>query len=98
MPLTANGPHPRQVGPLLNLAAELLKTGRSADAVAPLQQAALLRPFDPLIQHDLGLACLESGRLPQAIAAFQRAVSSEPRYANAYFRLGIALLSITQIF
>jgi tetratricopeptide (TPR) repeat protein len=91
MPLTANGPHPTQVGPLLHLAAELLKTGRSADAVAPLQEAALLRPCDPLIQHDLGLACLESGRLPQAIAAFQRAVSSDPRYADAYFRLGIAL-------
>jgi tetratricopeptide (TPR) repeat protein len=34
---------------------------------------------------------LEVGRLPEAIAAFQRAVSSNPRYADAYFRLGIAL-------
>ncbi|MFZ0957736.1 MAG: tetratricopeptide repeat protein [Candidatus Sulfotelmatobacter sp.] len=44
-----------------------------------------------MIQHDLGLACLEVGRLPDAIAALQRAVSSNPRYADAYFRLGIAL-------
>src|SRR5262249_41736761 len=44
----------------------------------------------PLIQHDLGLACLELDELPQAIAAFQRAVASNPRYADAYFRMGIA--------
>ena len=29
--------------------------------------------------------------MPEAIAAFQRAVSSNPRYADAYFRMGIAL-------
>src|SRR6202035_694882 len=80
-----------QVRPLLTLATQFLKEGRPADAVAPLRQAAYLQPSDPTIQHDLGLACLEIGRLPEAIAAFQRAVSSNPRYADAYFRLGIAL-------
>ena len=44
-----------------------------------------------MIQHDLGLACLEVGRVTDAIAALQRAVASDPRYADAYFRLGIAL-------
>ncbi len=91
MPLSANGPHPPQVKPLLALATQLLKEGRPADAVAPLREAAFLRPSDPTIQHDLGLACLEIGRLPEAIAAFQCAVSGNPRYADAYFRLGVAL-------
>jgi tetratricopeptide (TPR) repeat protein len=44
-----------------------------------------------MIQHDLGLACLEAGFVPDSIAAFRRAVGSNPHYADAYFRLGIAL-------
>ncbi len=50
-----------------------------------------MQPSNAIIQHDLGLACLEVGLLPDAIAAFQRAVASNPRYTDAYFRLGIAL-------
>jgi len=80
-----------QVAPLLALAAESLRAGRPAEAIAPLRDAALLEPFNPTIQHDLGLACLEVGRIPDAIAALQRAVAVNPRYGNAYFRLGIAL-------
>jgi tetratricopeptide (TPR) repeat protein len=73
------------------LATKFLRAGRPADAIAPLRDAALLEPSNPMIQHDLGLACLEVGRIPDAIAALQRAVASNPRYADAYFRLGIAL-------
>ena len=50
-----------------------------------------LQPSNAAIQHDLGLACLEVGRVPDAIAAFQQAIACNPRYADAYFRLGIAL-------
>ena len=81
----------KPVAPLLLHAAELLATGRSADAITPLHEAALLQPSNPVIQHDLGLACLEVGCLPDAIAALQTAVASNPRYADAYFHLGIAL-------
>jgi len=90
MSQSPNPAPPPQVAPLLALATQFLRAGRPADAIAPLREAALLQPFDPVIQHDLGLACLESDLLPEAIAAFQRAVSSNPRYADAYFRLGIA--------
>jgi len=82
---------PHQVAPLLALAAQHLRAGRPAEAIAPLRDAALLQPFDPIIQHDLGLACLEVGRVPDAVVALQRAVAANPRYADAYFRLGIAL-------
>jgi tetratricopeptide (TPR) repeat protein len=91
MSLSSNGPHPKQIKPLLALATQFLKVGRPAEAIAPLREAAFLQPSNPTIHHDLGLACLEIGRLPEAIAAFQRAVSNNPRYADAYFRLGIAL-------
>jgi Flp pilus assembly protein TadD len=77
--------------PLLNLAAQHLRQGRPADAIAPLRAAASLIPANPTIEHDLGLACLEAGHLPDAIAALQRAVAANPCYTDAYFRLGIAL-------
>jgi tetratricopeptide (TPR) repeat protein len=80
----------QHVASLLVVAAQLLKAGRPADAIAPLRDAALLQPLNPLIQHDLGLACLEVGLVSDAVAALQRAVVSNPRYADAYFRLGIA--------
>jgi len=90
-------PNPQQLAPLLALATKLLRAGRPADAIPPLREAALLQPSDPIIQHDLGLACLEIDRVPDAIAALQRAVASNPRYTDAYFRLGIALEKLGDI-
>jgi Flp pilus assembly protein TadD len=91
MPLLQDPTYSQQVAPLLALATQLLGAGRPADAIAPLREAALLQPSNPIIQHDLGLACLEVGLVPDAIAAFQRAIAANPRYTDAYFRLGIAL-------
>jgi len=91
MSQSPNPTPPQPVATLLGLATSLLRAGRPGDAIAPLRDAALLEPSNPLIQHDLGLACLEVGCVPDAIAALQRAVASNPRYADAYFRLGIAL-------
>jgi Flp pilus assembly protein TadD len=88
---------PQQVAPLLALAAKLLQAGQPSDAIVPLRDAALLEPSNPIIQHDLGLACLEVGRVPDAIQAFERAVANNPRYADAYFRLGIALEQLGNI-
>ena len=81
----------QQVAPLLAQATELLAAGRPADAITPLRDAALIEPSNAVIQHDLGLACLEVGQIPDAIAALQQAVASNPNYTDAYFRLGIAL-------
>src|SRR5258708_13958266 len=86
-----------QVAPLLALATKLLGAGQPADAIAPLREAALLEPSNPIIQHDLGLACLEVGSIPDAIAALQRAVAINPRFTDAYFRLGIALEKLGDI-
>jgi Flp pilus assembly protein TadD len=79
------------VAALLAQATQLLGARRPADALVPLGEAARLQPSDPTIQHDLGLACLEVGHVPEAVAAFQRAVTIKPRYADAHFRMGIAL-------
>jgi Flp pilus assembly protein TadD len=79
------------------LATELLSSGRPADAIAPLREAARLQPSNAMIEHDLGLACLEVGRVADAVEALQRAIASDPRYADAYFRLGIALEKLGNI-
>jgi Flp pilus assembly protein TadD len=91
LPSSPNPTNSQHVARLLALAAGLLGAGRPADAVVPLREAALLEPGNPIIQHDIGLACLEIDRLSDAIAAFQRALASNPRYTDAYFRLGITL-------
>src|SRR5579863_4155032 len=97
MSQSPNPAAPQQVAPLLALATNFLRAGRPADAIAPLRDAALLEPSNPIIQHDLGLACLQVGRVADAIAALRRAVASNPRYADAYFRLGIALEKLGNI-
>ncbi len=91
MSQSPNPAAPPQVAPLLALATKLLRAGQPADAITPLRDAALLEPFNAIVQHDLGLAYLEIGRASDAIAAFEWAVAINPRYADAYFRLGIAL-------
>jgi tetratricopeptide (TPR) repeat protein len=91
MSQSLNSVTPQQVTSLLASAARLLRAGRPADAIAPLRDAARLQPFDPMVQHDLGLACLEVGQLSDAVAALQRAVASNQHYTDAHFRLGIAL-------
>jgi tetratricopeptide (TPR) repeat protein len=97
MSQSPNPAAPQQVAPLLAVAAQWLRAGRPDEAIAPLRDAALLEPSNPIIQHDLGLACLDVGRVTDAVAALQRAVASDPRYADAYFRLGIALEKLGDI-
>ena len=97
MSQSPNPAAPMQVAPLLALATEFLGAGRPADAIAPLRDAARLQPSNAVIQHDLGLACLEVDRVTDAIAALQQAVASNPRYTDAYFRLGIALEKLGDI-
>jgi len=97
MSQSPNPTAPQQVAPLLASAAKLLRAGRPADAIAPLRDAALLEPFNPIVQHDLGLAYLEVGSVTDAIAALQWAVASNPRYSDAFFRLGIAFEKLGDI-
>lgn len=81
----------RDVASVLAVAADYLRSGNPAEAIAPLRQAALLQPSNPLILHDLGLAYLEVGQVTDAVAALQSAAAGHPNDADTHFRLGIAL-------
>ena len=60
---------PQEIAPLLARAAELLAAGQPAEAIEPLREAALQQPLNAVIQHDLGLAYLEVGRIANAVEA-----------------------------
>lgn len=76
---------------LLARATQALKAGRPGDAVPLLREAAAMQPGNPGVQHDLGLACLETGLLSEAVTALRKAVAVNPRFTDAHFRLGMAL-------
>ncbi len=81
-------PHPR---PAIAQAIRELRAGRPSGAVGPLREAVALQPDSASLQHDLGLACLETGGLQEAADAFRRAVALRSGYTDAHFRLGLAL-------
>jgi tetratricopeptide (TPR) repeat protein len=81
---------PPQVGPLLAHATHLLKARRPGDAVVPLREAARWLPGNAAILHDLGLACLECGRIGEAVTALQNSVAVDPSFQDSHLRLGIA--------
>ena len=83
--------HPPQVTALLAQATHLLKAGRPGDAVVPLREAARWLPGNAAILHDLGLACLECGRIGEAVTALQGSIAVDPGFQDSHLRLGIAL-------
>jgi len=76
----------------LRIARDHLEGRRYADAIAPLEQAALLAPDDPATLHQLGVACLFAQRAPEAARWLRRAIELEPTVARVHFELGLALL------
>jgi tetratricopeptide (TPR) repeat protein len=75
---------------LLARAAQAFQAGRPANAISPLREAAALRPLDPGIQRDMGLAWLETGEFANAIASFRRALTLDMTLADVWLDLGIA--------
>ncbi len=75
---------------LVRLAERLLRTGRFEDAMGPSLQATRLAPDSPVGWRHLGVACLFTRRLTDAIAALRRSIALQP-FAPTYFNLGLAL-------
>jgi tetratricopeptide (TPR) repeat protein len=67
---------------------QLLRKGRYADAVKQLERAVRLMPQQPQAWNYLGLAYHANRQLPQAEAAYRKALALEPRFAPAHFNLG----------
>jgi len=75
---------------VLNLLGALYgQTGRHAEAITHLRRAAALRPSDPEIRRNLGVACELADDFAQAAEHYARAIALQPRYAEAHFGLGV---------
>ena len=70
----------------------LVQTGRSQDAITPLERAVEKAPADAQGQVNLGSAYAGTGRLPEAIAAFRRALTLAPDHRHGWRNLAMALL------
>src|SRR5690348_15546605 len=82
---------PLQVRALLAQATHLLKVGRPGDAVVPLGEAARWLPGNAGVLHDFGLACLECGRIGEAIGALRASIAIDPTFQDSHLRLAMAL-------
>ena len=57
-------------------------------AIALLDRAAAIRPFDHAVFYNLGLAYYELGRFDEAIAAHRNSLRLNMSYAKAWMKLG----------
>ena len=76
----------------LTLARALREAGDGSAALAVAREAAMMNPDVGVVIVALGEALLATGRLPTAIAEFQRALRLDPENSNARFLLGCAWL------
>ena len=76
----------------LNLAADLRKEGRMAEAIVVYQKGLQDLPDDAELHNSLGDALLEIGKVDDAITHCQRALQIRPDDAQAHLNLGNALL------
>lgn len=75
-----------------SLGAVYMKTGRGDEARAAFEEALKDRtyPSPEKVLYNLGTLHLEAKRYPEALEAFQRAVTANAAYAKGYFGLGQA--------
>ena len=65
----------------------LLRAGRGAEALPPLERAAALAPDVAQTHNSLGAAYVQGGRFEEAVAAFRRALALQADYPEAQFNL-----------
>jgi tetratricopeptide (TPR) repeat protein len=68
---------------------QLMEEQKVDQAVEALDHAKKLRPRDPQINYDLGLAYSRKGLYDQAIVCFRTATESDPTFSQAWLDLGL---------
>jgi tetratricopeptide (TPR) repeat protein len=82
--------HGADAGPEVAFGLFLVRQGRAADAIVPLEDALRRFPASADAHTYLGRALLESGRLDAAIPHLERAVALAPSSAQAHLLLAKA--------
>lgn len=71
--------------------------GRSADALAPLQNAAALSPGNEEVHFNLGITLQNLDRLDEAEVSYRRALQIKPNYAEVHINLGNAIKKLGRL-
>jgi tetratricopeptide (TPR) repeat protein/2-polyprenyl-3-methyl-5-hydroxy-6-metoxy-1,4-benzoquinol methylase len=71
------------------LGAIRMQSGKSSDALDPMQRAADLSPDDVEAHYNLGVSLQQLGRLNDAATSYRRALQINPDYADAHSNLGV---------
>ncbi|MFT5179590.1 MAG: tetratricopeptide (TPR) repeat protein [Candidatus Paceibacteria bacterium] len=64
--------------------------GKTSDAIANVESAAVIKPNDPIVFFQLGLLRYSNEEFEIAVSAFERAVILNPVYSNAKYFLGLS--------
>lgn len=88
--LQAHGLHP---GALNLLAGVALRAGRTEEAARWLEQALSVAP-QPGLHYNYGNVLCAAGRPQQALHAYQRAMTLEPRFIDAHLKCALTLMSL----
>jgi Flp pilus assembly protein TadD/SAM-dependent methyltransferase len=73
------------------------QTGRSAEALIPMQKAVALSPYDAEAHNNLGITLNDLGRLNEACASYRQALTLNPDYAQAHSNLGATLQDLGRL-
>jgi Flp pilus assembly protein TadD len=79
-----------------NVGAELIRVGRSAEAIPLLQEAVRIAPGDATAHYDLGIAFERTGNRDQAVVEFREAVRLMPNFDDARDALASAHLNLAE--
>ncbi|HLZ99618.1 MAG TPA: tetratricopeptide repeat protein [Steroidobacteraceae bacterium] len=71
------------------LGALLWWSGNHEEALAPMQNAALLMPADAETHSNLGMALVHAKRVDDAVKSLKRAIQIDGRFAAAHYHLGM---------
>jgi tetratricopeptide (TPR) repeat protein len=83
--------HPENAAAANDLAWILASKGEELPRAARLAEGASRQLTGPETLDTLGVVRLRQGELDEAVAAFQRALETNPKYATARYHLGLAL-------
>jgi len=82
--------HPRNPDALELFGITLLAQNKASEAIAPLQDAARVRP-GAIVETHLGRALRQAGRIAEALTVLQQASERQPPVSDAFFELGTLL-------
>ncbi|TCP18311.1 tetratricopeptide repeat protein [Simplicispira metamorpha] len=90
--LGASAAHANEYGDI----AQLLRTGKAAEALAKADQLLVAKPRDPQLRFLRGVALTEAGKPTEAIAAFSKLTQDYPELPEPYNNLAVLYASQNQ--